>query len=154
MIEIRVLGPVAVEVDSTPADLTSPKLRRLLAVLAATPNDVVSNDRLIDWVWSDTEPDQAVRTLRTHMWRLRNVLKGQDGDYIVTQPPGYRLALAVDELDALAFERDAGAAQRTLALGRTNEAIGAFDVALARWRGEAFGEFARRGMGPARGGPP
>ena len=46
--EFRLLGPLEVIEDGRPVPLGPPKQRMLLAVLLLRPNEVVSNDELID----------------------------------------------------------------------------------------------------------
>jgi Transcriptional regulatory protein, C terminal len=56
---IQVLGPMEVSADGCVAPLRGVRQRRLLAALVATPNRVVSSDRLVDMVWGDAPPEGA-----------------------------------------------------------------------------------------------
>ena len=82
-----------------------PGLRRgaLLAVLALSPGDVVSTDRLIDIIWNGRPPATALNTLQRHISALRGLLG--DRDVIVARPPGYLLDLDDDGTDLQVFTR-------------------------------------------------
>src|SRR5262249_6746727 len=117
--------------------LGSAQQRRVLAALLVHANEVVSSDRLVDILWADDPPPSATHTLQTLLSRLRATLSD---DCLETQAPGYRLRVAGSEVDALRFEElvrvGLGAADRA------EVALGAFDEALALWRGSPYAEFA------------
>ena len=119
--DIRVLGSLEVIDDGIAVELSSRRLRRLLAVLVVHANEVVSADRLIDLVWGDAEPLGGAWTLKTNVSRLRSVLEpGRlhgESNRVVTRPPGYQLSLAADELDAGRFDRLVAEAARLVAEG-------------------------------------
>ena len=123
---LRVLGTIAV--DGEP--VRSPKVRRLLAVLAARHGDVVPADRLVDEVWPDDAPAHADAALHSLVARARAVLG--DGA-LLTRPPGYALDLPTDATRFVALAEQAGGTPEPAAL---------LDEALALWRGPAFAEFA------------
>jgi len=62
--------------------------RLLLAVLLVHANEAVSNERLVDALWSDPPPPTAVRSLHNLISALRKVL-GESR--LVTEAYGYRL---------------------------------------------------------------
>ena len=145
--QLRVLGTleVARAGDGGPAtDVTSPKLRRLLAVLAVSCGQVVPVDRIADALWGDAPPRNVEGALHSLVSRLRSVLRsaGASGDAgVLTRPPGYLLDLGDDGLDARRF---AALAARGRALLDEDAAAAAavLDEALALWRGPAYAEFA------------
>src|SRR5215468_3289235 len=107
---IGVLGPLRVEVAGRPVELGGPVPRRLLAALVAHVGQVVSVDTLSEAVWGDAPPPSAVKTLQSHVTRLRAALAGDratrrepGSDAIVTAPPGYRLVLPPNAVDACIF---------------------------------------------------
>ena len=100
--EFRILGPLEVISDGRSVDLGGAKQRALLAVLLLHPNEVVSQDRLIDALWEDSPPDTAQKALQVHISKLRTKL---GTDRIVTRAPGYVIRVEPDELDADRFER-------------------------------------------------
>jgi len=133
-VEFRILGPLEVISDGLALDLGGAKPRALLAVLLIHPNQVVSQDRLIDALWEESPPDTARKALQVHVSKLRKQL---GRDRIMTRAQGYAIRVEPDELDAERFERLAGAGGRQLV------------DALALWRGPPLADvadarFARR----------
>ncbi len=131
---IRVLGSLGVEIDGKAVVVASATQRRLLAVLLAQPDVVVSVDRLADAVWDGNPPASARASLQTYLYRLRSAI---GDEVIVTKPPGYLLDSSTFSCDAQEFEELAIAsrsadAQRCIDLSAS---------ALALWSGPAFAEF-------------
>lgn len=138
--EFRVLGPLEViDDDRSPIVLSGVKERTLLAALLVSPGEVVSSDRLIDIVWSEELPANPLNALQARMSALRRSLGGSD--VIVTQPPGYRLAVGSDDVDVGRFERLLGEA-RNAAGGHSPAAVDLYDQALSLWRGDPYADFA------------
>ena len=132
-----VLGPLGVVRDGEPVHLGSGQQRRLLAVLVVHANEVVSRDRLVDVLWGDEPPPTAMHTLQGLVSRLRQTL---GDDRLETRPPGYRLRVANNEVDAARFEELV-----RVGLGSSEQAEAALDVfdeALGLWRGLPYAEFA------------
>ena len=76
----------------------SPKARRLLALLAARREQVVTPDGLVDALWGDQPPERPARNVATLVSRLRAQL---GADVVVGDHRGYRLGAArVDVADA------------------------------------------------------
>jgi predicted ATPase/DNA-binding SARP family transcriptional activator len=102
--EFRILGPLEV-VDSSGSLLNIPAAmqRSLLALLLIHNNEVQSKDRIMDALWGEDPPAGGHNTLRFHVSKLRSCL-GSESDRLVTQPPGYLLQAANDEIDANLFE--------------------------------------------------
>ena len=125
--EFRILGPLEVISDGQALDLGGAKPRALLAVLLIHPNQVVSQDRLIDALWEESPPDTARKALQVHVSKLRKQL---GRDRIMTGAQGYAIRVEPDELDAERFERLAGAGGRQLV------------DALALWRGPPLADVA------------
>ncbi|MET0490923.1 MAG: BTAD domain-containing putative transcriptional regulator, partial [Acidimicrobiales bacterium] len=134
-LEVGVLGPIEARREGEELTLGGPQQRRLLGVLVAAAGQVVPVDRLVEAVWPDDPPDGARRSVLTYVSRLRLALG--DGS-LVTQDPGYRLAVAGDGVDAARFE---GLVTQSRAVPPTH-ALTLLDAALALWRGRAYGEFA------------
>ena len=102
--DVRVLGPIEVHHGHQLA-IGGPRQRRILAALTMHRGEVVSADRLIDITWDGEPPDQPASNLKTYVYRLRNGLGSELAQRVVTSPPGYRLDLQADELDAGRFQR-------------------------------------------------
>jgi DNA-binding SARP family transcriptional activator len=123
--DFRILGPLEVLAGGQALDLGGQKPRAVLAVLLLEPNRVVATSRLIEAVWEDDPPETAVKAVQVYVSQLRKTL---GGDRLETKPPGYRLRLEDGELDADRARRLADK--------------GAFDEALAHWRGEPLSDLA------------
>jgi DNA-binding SARP family transcriptional activator len=130
----RVLGSLRVEIDDRVVAVASATQRRLLAVLLAQPDVVVSVDRLADAVWDGNPPASSRASLQTYLYRLRSAI---GDEVIVTRPPGYLLDSSTFSCDAQQFEELAFAARSA----DTQSCIDLSGKALALWRGPAFAEF-------------
>ena len=139
-VDFRVLGSVGIVDGTALLPLGGGMPRRLLAVLLAYRNSVVSTDRLCDVLWDDA-PDSAAATLQSYVSRLRRFVELDGGATLVNRAPGYVLEVADTAVDAGRFE--IGLAEgRDLLAGDPVAALDRLDAALAEWRGDAFAEFA------------
>lgn len=135
--QVRVLGPVAADDQGREVALGGPRQRRLLAVLVLGDGRPVSVDTIVEAVWAQGDaPDTPAKTLQSYVSRLRGVL----GDStLINTPAGYRLDLTNGpDLDARLFEVQLARARRAPAV----EALDLIEMALACWRGPAFGDLA------------
>src|SRR5687768_1386453 len=71
---VRLLGPVEVVGPRGTTGLAGPRQRALVALLALDPGTVVTQSRLIDTLWGDDPPRTALRTLQSHIARVRQTL--------------------------------------------------------------------------------
>jgi predicted ATPase/DNA-binding SARP family transcriptional activator len=113
----------------------------LLARLLLSANQVVSVSRLAEDLWSGGPPPQGVATVRVYVARLRRAL-GPHASLLVTQPPGYRLNVDDDQLDALRFEKLLRSAEAAMPAGRADIAASTLREALDLWRGPALSDVA------------
>jgi WD40 repeat protein/DNA-binding SARP family transcriptional activator/energy-coupling factor transporter ATP-binding protein EcfA2 len=130
--EIRLLGPVELELGDRPATLGGPKQRAVLSLLALTANTTVSVDRLIEGLWGEDQPASAAKMVQLYVSQLRKLLRENGGAEIVTHGRGYELRLDPDAVDAARFERLIAEASRGRDNGGATEAA---HRALALWRG-------------------
>src|SRR6476469_3739141 len=100
--EFRILGPLEVLADGRALELGGPKQRALLAALLVAANRAVPSDDLVRALWDDEPPETAHKALQIHVSNLRKLL---GRDRVETQPPGYLVRVAEDELDLERFER-------------------------------------------------
>ncbi|MBB5869772.1 putative ATPase [Allocatelliglobosispora scoriae] len=122
--EISLLGPLQVRLDDgSVVDVGGARLRALLIRLALDAGRVVTQSALVDAVWADDPPANAVNALQALVSRLR-----RGGVPIEGLSAGYRLAVPADAVDAHRFERLIAA--------------GDLDRALALWRGPALADVA------------
>src|SRR3954471_18462791 len=126
--EFRILGPLEVEQDGLVVKLGGAKQRGLLALLLLHANEAVSRERLIDELWGDEPPETVSTAIQVHISQLRKVL---GHDVIVTQPAGYLIRVANDELDLHRFEESVAEA-RGLPPAQAAQVL---RDALALWRG-------------------
>ncbi len=102
--QIRVLGPVDVELSDTRVKLAGPKQRAVLSMLALNANATVSLERLIEGLWGEEPPSSAPKMVQQYVSQLRRLLAG-DGPEILTRDGGYELRIEPAAVDALRFER-------------------------------------------------
>ena len=151
MVRIGILG--ALQVRDSSGRLTpvgGPRVRALLAVLALDAGRVVPAGVLIDRLWDDA-PAGAANALQSTVSRLRAVLQAA-GIAIESEPRGYRLALARDAIDALAFERLAAEGSRALRIGDPELAARRLREALDLWHGPALADLTDTDFGAAMAG--
>ncbi|MEV0971344.1 BTAD domain-containing putative transcriptional regulator [Microtetraspora glauca] len=147
MVRLRVLGQCRAEVEGSPADLGTSLQRAVIARLVCAQGHVVSTDRFIDDLWHGQPPPRGLAALQVYISNLRRVLEPgrpprTPARVLVSAPPGYRLNLDADAVDAWCFPRLVDAAVAALHAGRPAEALETIDEALALWTGPAYAEFA------------
>src|SRR6266536_3569097 len=137
---LRVLGPLAVWRDGVSLELSEPKQRAVLGVLAVQPNTPVYRDALIDAVWEEDPPATAVGLVQAYVSRLRRVLDPgrrphDPGGLLVSTGTSYRLCVTADELDLVCFVQLADRAREARDAGQVAAAIALYQRALALWQG-------------------
>ena len=137
--EFRILGPLEMRLGERVLPLSSGRQRTLLALLLLRPGEVVSIDRLIDGLWGDRPPPTAIDALQVYVSRLRKVLP--EGT-VLTEGPGYRLAVAGEQIDAGRFERLAGEGRAALMERDPERSARLLRDALDLWNGPALADFA------------
>jgi DNA-binding SARP family transcriptional activator len=138
--EFKILGPLEVSDEGRVLELGGSRQRQLLAILLLHANEVVSADRLIDYLWGAEPPATAAKSLQVHVSRLRKAL-GREG-LLLTRSGGYTLAVGADKLDAARFERLAERGRERLAAGDAEGAAAELNGALRLWRGQPLADFA------------
>lgn len=130
-----VLGPLRAWRGPEPLPSGTPQQRALLAVLLLRDGRTATAPELIDAIWGEDPPQQALATIRTYASRLRKIL---DPGLLVSDAGGYAIRLphpeALDLGIARAVAADAEAARNEKgdrALARTLLAR-----ALNLWDGE------------------
>jgi DNA-binding SARP family transcriptional activator len=140
--EFRILGPLEVHDGAVPVAVPGAKERALLADLLVHAGRVVAADRLIEDLWGERPPGNPVNTLQGRVSALRRAL-GPVAARLATRPPGYRLDVDPEQVDAARFERLVADADRAAARDPAR-ALGLLAEALGLWRGPALAEFADR----------
>ena len=134
--EFRILGPVEAVVAGRRLALKGNTTMTLMAGLLYAAGQVVSLERLVDWLWGADPPEHPRAALHNAVARLRRILAD---DTIETSGWGYRLEVDAARLDLLRFDRLTAVAARLESQGRVAEAIAALDDAVALWRSPLLG---------------
>ncbi|MCT4356331.1 NB-ARC domain-containing protein [Streptomyces sp. Je 1-79] len=127
-----VLGPVRAWREGTALPSGSPQQRALLAALLLRDGRTATAAELIDAIWGEEPPSQALAAVRTYASRLRKIL---DAGVLVSESGGYAIrtadagALDLNVAQDLAAEADKlrGAGDRAAARSRLNKALGLWD---------------------------
>ncbi|MBV1856486.1 AfsR/SARP family transcriptional regulator [Catellatospora tritici] len=136
---IRLLGPIEVTGPAGPAVFTGNRQPALVGLLALGAPDTVSRTWLVDGLWGDEPPRTAVKTLHSHIARLRQALDDCGlVDLVHTNDSGYQLAIDPAAVDTHRFEREVRLARGELAEGADPAAVSRLHRALDLWRGDAF----------------
>ncbi|CUR56174.1 putative ATPase [metagenome] len=135
-LRIDLLGELTLHVGHEPVEVPGVRRRTLLATLALAPRRVHSRERLIDLIWPDEPPLDALRALYNHVSRLRKHL-GDAGLRLRSSEAGYALDLGDDEVDVLLARRLAD----HLAGQPAPRVISGAQEALSLWRGPSLAEF-------------
>ena len=147
--DIKVLGPIEVTGPGGRADLQGARQRAVLGVLALHAGTVVARERLVDVLWDDDPPRTAVKSLHSHVARVRQALSGCGLPGVLhTSNSGYVLNVDADIVDAHRFERCVRTISQELP-GDSDSVATRSREALALWRGEAFGDAMLTGWGVA-----
>ncbi|MER7949178.1 BTAD domain-containing putative transcriptional regulator [Streptomyces sp. NPDC096079] len=128
-----VLGPVRAWRDGEPVPTGSPQQRALLAALLLRGGRTATAHELIDALWGEEPPSQALAAVRTYASRLRKAL---DPKVLVSESGGY--ALRTTALDVTAAQELAAEADRLRAAGDRTAARERLAEALDLWDGEVL----------------
>ncbi|MFF5706194.1 BTAD domain-containing putative transcriptional regulator [Streptomyces sp. NPDC012794] len=129
-----VLGPVRAWRGGVALPSGSPQQRALLAVLLLRDGRTATAPELIDAIWGDDPPQQALATIRTYASRLRKVL---EPGLLVSDAGGYAIRLRHQEALDLGIARSLAAdAEKARAAGDRTLARTLLARALEMWDGE------------------
>jgi len=147
-IEICVLGPQVIIRDGEEVPPPAPQQRRVLAVLASRPGEVISREVISHHIWG-AATSQQVRSLQSYVSHLRTIL-GTHAIELVGG--GYRLNVGPDSIDETLFRRHVEQGLDQAADGHCREAREHLEAALELYRGEPYddlpnGDFAVRRTG-------
>jgi len=139
---VRLLGPVGAEDDGQDLALGAPMQRALFAMLALGRGRVVSTDALIDGLWGESPPSRPLASLQVYVHGLRRALNAVPGgrDRLESRSPGYRLAVADDELDLGIFQTRWDRARSLSRDGKLASAAATLGAALELWREPALAD--------------
>lgn len=135
-VQLLILGRLEVNEGNGPIPLGGPKQRAVLAHLLLRANHLVPTEVLIDEVWGEEAPEAARNSLQSYASHLRKAL---GPERLEGSRAGYVLHADPSEVDAFHFQSLLRDARRLLPI-EPKAAVGAFDEALALWRGPAFAD--------------
>ncbi|MFI6936638.1 BTAD domain-containing putative transcriptional regulator [Streptomyces sp. NPDC050287] len=136
LLRFGVLGPVRAWRGEEPLSTGSPQQRALLAALLLREGRTATAAELIDALWGEEPPSQALAALRTYASRLRKVL---DAGVLVSESGGYAVrGLPEGALDLTAAQELATEAEKARSAGDLCHARDVLGRALALWDGEAL----------------
>jgi DNA-binding SARP family transcriptional activator len=142
MVSFRILGPVEAYCDERRVGLAGPRQVALLAFLLLHANRAVSQDVLIDSLWSDQDAAGAVKRVQVAIGRLRKALGSERSQrpepMVRTIAGGYVLAVRPDDLDADRFRAGLDEGRTALAHSDPDRAATVLRQALELWRGPAL----------------
>ncbi len=131
-----VLGPVRARRGGEPVGTGSPQQRALLAALLLREGRTATAAELIDALWGEEPPSQALAAVRTYASRLR---KAFGPGVLVSESGGYAVrGLGEGALDLAVAQDLAGEAEKARAAGDLGRAREGLNRALALWEGEAL----------------
>ncbi|MDB1087126.1 BTAD domain-containing putative transcriptional regulator [Streptomyces sp. ACA25] len=137
-LRFTVLGPVRAWCDGELLPGGSPQQRALLAELLLRNGRTVTAQELVDALWGEEPPQQAVPTLRTYAFRLRKAL-GPRAEVLASESGGYALRLGPgDALDLNRLAELTAGAEQSAAAGEFSRAHELYSAALELWDGEAL----------------
>ncbi|TLS43069.1 AfsR/SARP family transcriptional regulator [Streptomyces montanus] len=117
-------------------EVTAPRLRGLLALLAGDLRTGCSTERLVAGLWPDELPERPGKAVQVLVSRVRAQL---DADVVVSTPTGYRLTLAEDQVDSSALLLHAAAGADRARAGDHAGSLAAAEAGLALWEGTPDG---------------
>ena len=121
--------------DGERRPITAAKQRAALAMLLLSANRNVSSATLIDGIWGDALPQHPETALQIVVSRLRTSL-GSSAHRLLSGPSGYRIEVAVDELDVSLAQSAFACGRRLRCENDPNRAADVLDDALALWTSE------------------
>ncbi|GAA4012392.1 hypothetical protein GCM10022247_38730 [Allokutzneria multivorans] len=113
-------------------EITGPRLRGLLALLAGDLRAGCGTGRLIEGLWPDALPENPAKALQVLVSRARSQL---GADLIVSTATGYRLSLSEEQVDAAAVVLSVAESARCAREGDHAAALARAEAGLALWAG-------------------
>lgn len=132
-LRFTVLGPVQARRDGEVLPSGSPQQRALMAALLLRGGRTATAGELIDALWGDEPPSQALAAIRTYAARLRKTL---GPGVLVSESGGYALAVQPGTLDLHEATRLATEADEARSRGDLDRARALITSALDLWDGD------------------
>ncbi|MBT2525290.1 tetratricopeptide repeat protein [Streptomyces sp. ISL-99] len=132
-VRFTVLGPVRAWRGGESLNTGSPQQRALLAALLLRDGRTATASELIDAIWGEEPPSQALAAVRTYASRLRKAL---NPGVLVSESGGYAIRAGADTLDLTVAQDLAAHAEKARASGDRCQARTLINEALGLWDGE------------------
>ena len=140
-VDLRLLGPLEATGPGGALRLSGGRQRALLALLALRAPAVGSRAQLVDALWGTEPPPTAVKTLHSHLARVRQAMAPAGlGRLLVTAEPGYALRLPPGTLDIDRFTEHLRAGRAALREGDAAGAATRLRAGVALWRGDPLAD--------------
>ncbi|MFJ9729375.1 BTAD domain-containing putative transcriptional regulator [Streptomyces sp. NPDC101209] len=137
-IQFSVLGPVRLIKGDVEEAAGQPRQCAVLASLLLRAGSPVSLSRLVEDVWGDEAPASAVGSVRTYVYRLRQMLGDRRDASVRLADGGYVLQTRPDDLDLNRFKRMTTRAREARRGGDVALAAGLLSEGLGMWKGVAL----------------
>ncbi len=132
-LRFAVLGPVRMWRGEQKLAPLSPQEQTLLCALLLRQGRTATADELVDAMWGEAPPPEAIAGLRTYVFRLRRKL---GPGVLVSESGGYALRAELQALDVEVCGEYETQAKRARARGDLAEARRLLHMALALWEGK------------------
>ncbi|MEV0924572.1 BTAD domain-containing putative transcriptional regulator [Streptomyces spongiicola] len=132
-LRFSVLGPVRAWHRGEALPPGSPQQRALLAALLLREGRTATSAELIDAIWGEDPPSQALAAVRTYASRLRKIL---EPGILVTESGGYAVRVPAEALDLRVARELAAEADKARAGGDRHQARTLVGSSLGLWDGE------------------
>ncbi|AXI80765.1 AfsR/SARP family transcriptional regulator [Peterkaempfera bronchialis] len=139
ILRFQVLGPLQVWRSSQEIEPGPPQQRALLAVLLRRAGRPIGLQELVEGIWGEEPPPNAVAAVRTYVSRLRGLLEPDRksraaASLLVSVADGYTLRLPAQAVDAARFEQHITDAGQARAAGDAVACQQEAAAALGLWR--------------------
>ncbi|MGH8793823.1 MAG: AfsR/SARP family transcriptional regulator, partial [Stackebrandtia sp.] len=135
---VRLLGPVEAADGGGWVRAGTPKRCCVLAALALSPGEALSNEALANRVWSGSPPSSARGVIYGHIAQLRGLLERHEGLRLTRGADGYRLDLPHEQVDVFRARGLASRARAAADAGEHPRAAELWREAARLWRGPAL----------------
>jgi predicted ATPase/DNA-binding SARP family transcriptional activator len=149
-IEVRLLGPLEVDISGEHVQFEGAKQRKLFVALALHAPEAVSADELLEDLWGAEAPHTAMQALQKQISRLRRRLG--EGAPVARRAAGYALEIEPQAIDCRQFEELLRRARVAAGHDDSERAAADLRTALGLWRGppladHRFEEFTQQEIG-------
>lgn len=137
---VALLGPQVITKNGKALPAPAPQQRRVLALLASRPGEVVSREWISRGLWGSATLTQ-LRGLQVYVSNLRSALGKTAIDLVGN---GYRLNIDPQAIDEVVFKDSLALGHMQISQGLFDDAIGLFTAGLKLWRGDPYDDLPHR----------